>query len=241
MTFSGQGGRQPDSERLKPFQLIATGIALLRPRLQPVALVAAASWIASLSWTVYVTPEREPQLGFLAPLIASLLGAAAGALMIRSMLRPGTRWWLPDGGFLGYVALTTVIGLPLAYIVTGMGGTPTAELPPNQLMAMLVLGLVTLVAQVKLLLWFVGVLVHAPVHPADSWRRMRGAAVSYILASILVTMPPMAIAVLIAGSAPDAANNPASIVGVVMTLATVIAEVLSASVVAGLWKARGER
>lgn len=234
------GGKDGAGERLRPLELVSTALALLRPRLQPVAIVAAVSWAASFAWSIYVTPARAPQLGFLAPMIAALMGSTAGALMIRAMLRPGTRWWAPDGGVLGYVALTTVLALPLAYIVTGMGPTPTAELPASHLFAMLLLGLATLVAQVKLLLWFVGVLVHDPVHPADSWRRMRGAALSYILASILVTIPPMAVAVLIVGSAPDAAKNAASMAGAVMTLATVIAEVLSASVVAGLWTVRGE-
>lgn len=234
-TSGGAGGR------VRAVELVRAAISLIRPRLQPLAMIAAVAWIANIGWNAYALP-RMTELGFLAQLIASLIAAATGAFLIRAMLTPGApRWWLPDGGFVGYVGLSTVIGLPVSYFLSGMGETAPADQPPALMLTMIVLLLFTLVASVKLSLWFVGVLIHQFCGPADSWRRTKGATLSAILANLWLTLPPMTLAFLVAAAAGgDPAKHPASPGAIAFTLGAVVASVLSASVTAGLWKVRGE-
>lgn len=227
-------------ERVKASQLVAVAIALIRPRFQPLAMIAAGAWIANVGWNAYALP-RMTELGFLAQMVASLIAAATGGFLIRAMLTPGTRWWTPDGGFIGYVGLSTVIGLPVSYFLSGMGETAPADQPPTLMLLMIVALLFTLVASVKLSLWFVGVLIHHWCGPAESWTRTKGATLAAILANIWLSLPPMMLAFLVAAAtAADPAKNPVSAGAILFTLGAVVASVLSASVTAALWKVRGE-
>ncbi len=239
MTMGGGSGGGA-GERVRASELVRAALALIKPRLQPLAIVAAISWVVNVAWNAYALP-RMAELGFLAQLVASLIAAAAGAFLIRAMLTPGTQWWRPDGGFIGYVGLSTVIGLPVSYFLSGMGETAPADQPPALMLGMIVLLLATLIASVKLSLWFVGVLIHQWCGPAESWRRTKGATLSAILANLWLTLPPMMLAFLIAAAtAADPAKNPASPGAIIFTRGAVVASVLSASVTAGLWKVRGE-
>lgn len=228
------------NERLRASTLVGAALGLVRARFQSLAVIALIGLIVDVAWSSYAMP-REAELGFLGPLVAGLLAASLGGLLIRSMLTPQGRWWLPDGGFVGYVGLTTVLSLPVSLFVFSMTATPPAPPPPALMLPLLLLLITTLIATVKLALWFVGVLIHSWCGPGDSWRRTNGAVIPYILANLWLTLPPLTLAFLAGGlTGADPTKAPASPGAILFTLFAVVASVLSSSVTAGLWKVRGE-
>lgn len=225
-------------ERVKSFQLVGASLRLMRPRLAALMPLAVGTWLLSLGW-MHFSLGREAELGFGRELVASLVGAVTGALMVRLMLRPERGWWRPDGGLLGYAALTTVVALPLMSLMTRAGAMDAQATPSPVIFAHLLVALATLYLSAKLVLWFVGVLLGEWCPPAESWRRTKGAALAFILANLWMSIPPMMGMVLVAGSDPTAAADPASTVAMVAQLFVVIAEVLAASVTAAVWTVRG--
>lgn len=233
-------GEGEPRERVRAIELLAAGFGLLRPSLGALMPVVVASWAASLGWMTY-SQGREAELGLSRELVSALMGAAASALMVRLLLAPGTAWWRPDGGFLGYVAFSTVVGLPMLAVM-GISGMATADpnaVPTTVVFGLLLLALATLYLAAKLSLWFVGVLIGVWCGPGESWRRTNGAVLAYILANIFISIPPMLGMALALGSNPSPSAEPGPVAIAVAQMFAVLAAVLAASVTAGLWKVRG--
>lgn len=133
-----------------------------------------------------------------------------------------------DAGFLGFVLWTAVIALfanALGYVAQGAPGAPPAQLLPRFLLVA-VGGLAGTIAFTRLMLLPIAWLVGDPgATPAGSWGRMRGQVLSFLMASIMLSLPGMLVGVVAVAAAggPDDPSAPGVRIATQLMVAVLVA------------------
>jgi len=155
-------------------------------------LIRAARGVSHMTWS----PADIAQL-----VAAAVVAAILAALALRLFLVPGPDWWRVDRGFAVCVGLLVLAALGNS-AVGALGLAGLKDLPPRGLGYLeLRMGTVfiseAVVAwiYVRLMLWPIGALVAAEpaMTPGRSWSLMRGQVLGFIIAAILLSLPPILI------------------------------------------------